>query len=152
MRRTAIRGLALLAVTVPAAAGEAQRSFVAVDHVVYPGQPLDNTGTIEVIPRRPLPAETNVARSRSELVGKVASRTILPKQPIPLSFLRDPFLVEAGRPVRVVFREGPIQIEMTGQALGPGSVGDVVRVRNTTTGVTLVGVVSGAAEVMVARK
>lgn len=145
-------GLALLCPFGMARGEEAPGSIVAVTSVVYPGQPLDGTGTVQLALRRALPASAGVALAPSDLSGKVASRTILPNKPIPLSYLREPFLVEAGKPVRVVYRQGAIQIELTGQALGAGSAGDIVRVRNASSGVTLTGVVSGQAEVMVARR
>ncbi len=145
-------GFALLCSLEPARSEETPGSIVAVTSVVYPGQPLDGTGTVQLTLRRALPASAGIAITSSDLSGKVASRTILPNKPIPLSYLRESFLVEAGKPVRVVYRQGAIQIELTGQALGAGSAGDVVRVRNASSGVTLTGVVSGQAEVMVARQ
>lgn len=152
MLRAIALGLVVLCPLGAARGDEAPESIVGVDSVVYPGQPLDGIGTVQLVLRRALPASAGVARTASDLSGKVASRTILPNKPIPLSYLREPYLVEAGKPVRVVYRQGAIQIELTGQALGAGSAGDVVRVRNASSGVTLTGVVSGPAEVMVARR
>lgn len=149
VKRFLFRALAGLMVAVPAQAGE---RIVVLDAIAYPGQSLDGIGATEILLKRPLAGQTVVATGAADLAGKVAARTILPKRPIPLSFLRAPLLVETGKPVRVIYRDGAIAIEMTGRALGPGSVGDTVRVRNTRSGATITGVVSGVAEVAVVRQ
>jgi flagella basal body P-ring formation protein FlgA len=82
-----------------------------------------------------------VAVLPEDVDGKVAKRTLLPGRMIPLKSLREAYAVEAGSPVEVVFVIGPLRISVTGVPLQPGSVGDVVRVRNIDSGAVLTGTV-----------
>ena len=76
-----------------------------------------------------------------QIDGMVAKRTLLPGKLIPLSSVREAYLVEAGTPVRVNYVEGALQISTVGVPLQPGAAGDVVRVRNSESGAVLTGTV-----------
>jgi flagella basal body P-ring formation protein FlgA len=67
-------------------------------------------------------------------VGKVAKRTLLPGRFVPLTSVRDAYLVAQGAAVQVIFVEGGLTISMTAVTLEPGSAGDMVKVRNTDSG------------------
>lgn len=79
---------------------------------------------------------------RSMVVGKMARLTLLPGHAIPYTGIANRKLVANGAEVRLVYAEGGLVIVTSGWALQDGSIGDVVRVRNTDSGVT----VSGAVE------
>src|SRR5438105_11346354 len=71
--------------------------------VIYPGDVISD----ELLVARAFVAHT-VARAatcetREALIGKVARRTLLPGQPVPLAAIRDPYLVTQGKTVMVVF-------------------------------------------------
>jgi flagella basal body P-ring formation protein FlgA len=79
--------------------------------------------------------------SRSLIVGKAARLTLLPGHAIPFSGVSNRKLVSNGAEVKLVFSEGDLVIMTTGAALQDGSIGDIVRVRNDDSGVTVSGAV-----------
>ena len=81
------------------------------------------------------------ARSRSELIGKMARRTLLPGRAIPLRAIDNPRVVRNGAEVQIVYVEGDLTIVTAGAALQDGAVGDVIKIRNSDSGVTVVGTV-----------
>ena len=78
---------------------------------------------------------------RSFLVGKMARLTLLPGHAIPYAGIFNRKLVANGADVKLVYAEGGLVIVTSGSALQDGSIGDVVRVRNTDSGVTVSGAV-----------
>jgi flagella basal body P-ring formation protein FlgA len=79
------------------------------------------------------------ARERAEVIGKAARLTLLPGRPIPLRGVDSPRLVVNGSEVKLVYIDGGLSIMTTGAALQDGTVGEMVKVRNTDSGVTIVG-------------
>ena len=138
VRRT-IAALVLLALSGTAALGAEQ--VAVVTGVVYPGQTITPDKVRLAKLKRPLAAGANVARSSEELVGQVARRTILPNRLIDLSAVRQANLVEVGKPVRVNYRAGALAISMTAVSLTAGTVGDVIKLRNASSGKVFAGVV-----------
>jgi flagella basal body P-ring formation protein FlgA len=110
--------------------------------VIYPGEVVSD----EMLGARAFIAHT-VARaavheSREALVGKVARRTLLPGQPIPVSAIRDPYLVMQGKTAMVVFEHGGLTITTNALALQNGGLGDVVTLRNLDSGSVIKGTVA----------
>jgi len=110
--------------------------------VVYPGDALSE----ELLVQRAFIAHT-VARStvfeaREALVGKIARRTLLPGQPVPVSAVRDPYLVMQGKTALVVFEHGGLIISMQALALQNGGAGDIVTLRNVDSGTVIKGTVA----------
>ncbi len=79
--------------------------------------------------------------SRALIVGKVARLTLLPGRAIPFSGVSNRKLVSNGAEVKLIYSEGGLLIMTTGAALQDGSIGDIVRVRNSDSGVTVSGAV-----------
>ena len=79
--------------------------------------------------------------SRALVVGKIARLTLLPGHAIPYSGVSNRKLVANGAEVKLIYAEGDLVISTTGAALQDGSIGDVVRVRNSDSGVTVSGAV-----------
>ena len=79
--------------------------------------------------------------SRRVLVGKVARRTLVAGQLIPVNAVEDPKLVVRGTPVQVVFAQDGLVISALASPLQSGSVGDLVRARNIDSGLVVVGTV-----------
>jgi flagella basal body P-ring formation protein FlgA len=71
----------------------------------------------------------------------MARRTLLPGHAIPLRAIDNPRLVRSGGEVQLVFIEGGLTIVTTGAALQDGAIGDVVKIRNDDSGVTVSGAV-----------
>ena len=78
---------------------------------------------------------------RSFVVGKTARLTLLPGHAIPLAGISNRKLVANGAEVSLVYSEGGLLIVTSGAALQDGSIGEVVRVRNSDSGVTVSGAV-----------
>jgi flagella basal body P-ring formation protein FlgA len=116
--------------------------------IIYPGDVILDEMLIDV---------PNVARdgsgpfvdSRSLIVGKVARLTLLPGHAIPFSGVSNRKVVSNGAEVKLIFSEGGLVIMTTGSALQDGSIGDIVRVRNDDSGVTVSGAVQPDGSVQV---
>jgi flagellar basal body P-ring formation protein FlgA len=116
--------------------------------VIYPGDLILDEMLIDV---------PNVARdgsgpfvdTRSLIVGKVARLTLLPGHAIPFSGVSNRKVVSNGAEVKLIFSEGGLVIMTTGSALQDGSIGDIVRVRNDDSGVTVSGAVQPDGSVQV---
>ena len=80
-------------------------------------------------------------RVPEEIEGKVARRTLLPGRLIPTGSVCEPYLVETGSPVTVMFVEGGLTISTKAVALQSGAAGDMIRLRNMDSGVVLSGIV-----------
>ncbi len=78
---------------------------------------------------------------RSFIVGKTARLTLLPGHAIPDAGVSNRKLVANGAEVKLVYAEGGLLIVTSGAALQDGSIGEVVRVRNSDSGVTVSGAV-----------
>ncbi len=72
-----------------------------------------------------------------EVIGKVSRRDILPGDVIRERDLSPLFLVKRGQPVRVIYVDGPIHIELLGVSLENGAVGNIIKVKNLSTGKVL---------------
>ncbi|MYZ46978.1 flagellar basal body P-ring formation chaperone FlgA [Propylenella binzhouense] len=130
----------------PAAAQSLQLPVPAM--TIYPGDVIEPA----FVTSRTFPASMLVrgaAPNLEAVIGKVARRTLLPEQPIPVNALGEPNIIARGASVQVVFREGGLVITAYGSALEPGRVGDVVRVRNIDTGLVIFGVIQSDGTVRV---
>lgn len=108
---------------------------------IHPGEELSGQNIVE----RRFPERTTqqfaVVPHRSELIGMVARRTLLPGKPVPVNAIAKQQLVKRGDAARLVFREQGLQIVMQVEALQSGGAGNTVRVRNIDSGVVVIGTV-----------
>lgn len=88
-------------------------------------------------------------QDRALIVGKVARLTLLPGHAIPYAGVSNRKLVANGAEVKLIYAEGGLFIMTEGAALQDGAVGDLVRVRNSDTGVTVSGAVQADGSVKV---
>ncbi|MBO6718572.1 MAG: flagellar basal body P-ring formation protein FlgA [Rhizobiaceae bacterium] len=143
-------GAAVLAAQALAAMpAAAQEMVVVATRVVYPGETVTSDALQSVALRRSKAGLPPIAYDRTEVEGRVARRTLLPGRLIALSSLRDAYAVEAGKPVQVLYVQGGLTISAIGVALQPGSTGDLIRVRNSDSGVVFSGTVMGDGTVRV---
>ncbi|MGO4870856.1 MAG: flagellar basal body P-ring formation chaperone FlgA [Roseiarcus sp.] len=108
--------------------------------VIYPGDIIRD----DMLADHPAETATGLgpfAETRFALVGKVARRTLLPGAAIPLDGISNPRLVANGAEVNLVYTEGGLTIVTTGAALQDGVAGEVIKVRNSDSGVTVSGAV-----------
>ena len=92
---------------------------------------------------------SSVIEARGDVVGKVARRTLLPGQPIPVTAVRDPYVVTQGKSALVVFRSEGLTIMTHATALQSGGTGDVISVRNIDSGSIIKGTVQADGTVRV---
>jgi len=112
----------------------AQDVVVVSKRTIYPGQSIAAHDLTSVVVHNGVKVRYQVVRDFEELVGLVASRTILPGRYIPADAARTAYLVKAGKPTRVVLRSGALSISLIGIPLANASSGDTVRMRNSSSG------------------
>jgi flagella basal body P-ring formation protein FlgA len=108
--------------------------------VIYPGDVIRDDMLVDLA-ADPSSPWGPVAQARSGLVGKMSRRTLLPGRPIPMAAIENPRVVANGAEVRLVYVEGGLTIIASGAALQDGGVGDVIKIRNSDSGVTVSGTV-----------
>ena len=135
-------GFLLLVAVNPAAGGQIEA--LPVPRVtIYPGDVIADELLVEREIALRDGSKGHVHTGRQGLVGKVALKTLLPGQPVPVNAVREPHLVKQGQSVTVVFESGSLIISSTAVSLQPGVPGDVISLRNTDSGTTIKGVVQG---------
>jgi flagellar basal body P-ring formation protein FlgA len=127
----AFAALALCAWSLPAAA---QEFGVIPSRTIYPGETIPADALKMARVRKGKPATVAFAQEPGELVGKVAKRTLLPGRFVPLTSVREAFLIQKGAAVQVLFVQEGLTISLTAVTLEAGSAGDLVKVRNTDSG------------------
>jgi flagella basal body P-ring formation protein FlgA len=117
-------------------------------HIIYPGDIVSD----DMLTDAPLSAsryDGPVALAPEDIVGMMAKRTLLPGVSIPLSALSAPRVVRAGSPVKMIYEDGGLTITASGDALQDGVVGQIVKLRNSDSGVTVTGRVRADGAVVV---
>lgn len=121
--------------TAAAAASQPTGEVVLIpNRVIYPGETLvlGALKKVTLVPGKNKPDA--VATRAEELEGRIAKRTLLPGHYIPVNAIRQPWVVEQGAPVQVIFAAGSLMISAAAVTLEPGSTGDLVKVRNIDSG------------------
>ena len=85
----------------------------------------------------------------AEAVGKVARQTLLKGAYIPAQALDVAKLVINGGQVRIVFKAGDIVIVAYGSAMQDGTLGELIRARNSDSGLIVSGVVEADGSIRV---
>jgi len=70
----------------------------------------------------------------NQVIGKIARQTIPKGEVIKEKMLSPNYVVRKGNRVKVIYERGAIRIELYGLALDSGSVGNIIRVKNVSTG------------------
>jgi len=136
-----MRALSILSLLGVAPAGAAGSELVVPVRTIYPGETISAAAlTMRAFELRDGQVAAFV-RLPNTLDGKVARRTVLAHQPIPVQGIEEPRLALVGRQVRIEFREGGLVITTFGSVLQAGSLGDTISVRVLDGGRTVFGVV-----------
>ncbi len=117
--------------------------------VIYPGDVIGDDMLADLPQGGLRDGEGPFVENRALIVGKVARLTLLPGHAIPFTGVSNRKVVANGAEVRLIYAEGDLLIMTTGAALQDGSVGEVVRVRNSDSGVTVSGAVQSDGSVKV---
>jgi flagella basal body P-ring formation protein FlgA len=123
-------------------AGAAELDLPVPKRLIYPGDAITEE---HLVPRAFIAhtvTRSTVFEAADAVVGKVAKKTLLPGQPIPVSAVRDPYVVTHGKTALVVLETAGLTISMQALALQDGGVGDVISLRNMDSGATIKGTVA----------
>jgi flagellar basal body P-ring formation protein FlgA len=138
----AIGACAALLLALPARAADADDIPLPVPMVtIYPGDIIEDGKISDRLFIARTVARGTVVETRSAVVGKVARRTLLPGQPIPMNATRDSYAIAQGRTALLVFRSGGLTITSTAVALQNGGIGESISARNADSGVIIKGIV-----------
>jgi flagella basal body P-ring formation protein FlgA len=100
---------------------------------IYPGDTINES----MLKDRTFPENyryrTAVVESPRVLTGKMARRTLLPGEPIPMNAVDDPKLVTRGVQAQIVFEEG------IGIPLQSATMGETIQVKNVDSGRIITG-------------
>jgi len=81
------------------------------------------------------------ASKASDVVGRTVTRNLSQGEALTLNLIIDTPIIERGKSVTIVVRSGSLVVRTSGEAMESGALGDVIRVRNTTSGAMLTAVV-----------
>jgi flagella basal body P-ring formation protein FlgA len=118
-----------------------EASAPAPKGVIYPGDVIRDDMLADLPQGGVRDGGGPFVEDRALIVGKIARLTLLPGHAIPFAGVSNRKVVANGAEVRLVYAEGDLLIMTSGAALQDGSIGDVVRVRNSDSGVTVSGAV-----------
>ncbi|MGJ7040800.1 flagella basal body P-ring formation protein FlgA [Shinella sp. BE166] len=142
---------ALVGLLVADAALADTRTAVVPKRIIYPGEEIQ-AGQLEVVEVTNPNIVKGFAQNVDEVSGLVTKRTLLPGRVILVSALREPFLVSRGTTVQMVFDNGSLVIRASGTPLQDGAAGELIRIRNKDSGVTVSGTVMADGTVHVVAK
>lgn len=143
MAATFARGaMVIFAVALAGVAARADVQSLPVPKVViYPGEVISEQSLVDRAFNAGWAAKMPVHKAKDEIIGKVARRTLVPGQPVPLNAIRVADAVTQGKSYRIVFREDGLIISAMAVAMSSGAVGDIVSLRNPDSGVVIHGIV-----------
>lgn len=87
------------------------------------------------------PAASRYALNIDQASGKIARTMLLKNHPILLSDLKEPIIVEQGKQVKLIVKNGSLVITGVGIPLQSGTVGDYIKVKNIDSGIIVSGTV-----------
>lgn len=87
--------------------------------------------------RRDVTQMADAIGTSEDAVGQSSRRALREGQVLQARLLNKAVLVKRGAAVRIVARHGGVSVQNAGESLQAGSLGDIVRVRNTASGKTL---------------
>lgn len=129
----------VMALAAPWAAMAEERILPVPSVTIYPGDTINES----MLKDRSFPENyryrTAVIESPRVLTGKMARRTLLPGEPIPMNAVDDPKLVTRGTQTQIVFEEGGLSIMGIGIPLQSGTLGETIQVKNIDSGRIITG-------------
>ena len=117
--------------------------------VIYPGDIIRDAMLTDVSIYDLPNVDGPLVETRAELLGKIATRTLLPGRAITTLGVGNPRAVANGAQVKLIYRDGALSIITSALALEAGGVGDTIKVRNTDSGLTISGTIQSDGSVSV---
>lgn len=117
---------------------------------IQPGEILgaSDLKTVEIPARR---INTFAVTDNDALVGQEVRRLLNAGHPIMAQSIMAPRLVERGEHIRIVFKDGGLNLTATGRALSDAAKGDEVKVVNLSSNQSVVGIATADGTVEVSR-
>ncbi|KPF42055.1 flagellar basal body P-ring formation chaperone FlgA [Rhizobium sp. G187] len=134
-----------------AVAAAAADTAVIPKQVIYPGETIA-AEQVDIVSVTNPNLAGGYARSKDEVVGRVAKRTLLPGRTIPVAGLREAYAIKRGASVRLTFTIGNMLISASGTPLTDAMVGDLIKVRNIDSGSVVTGTVMADGSIQVMAK
>jgi flagella basal body P-ring formation protein FlgA len=125
------------------------RTIPVPKEVIYPGDIIRDGMLTDISVYDAAGADGSLIVSRADIVGKAAKRTLLPGRGISAYAIGAARVVANGAQVKLIYREGPLTIVTSALALEAGAAGDMIKVRNADSGVTISGTVQSDGSVSV---
>lgn len=143
------QALVIAVAIAPLSALAQPRYAVVPTATIYPGEIIGAGRVTEVEVTNPN-LLGGYAERAGDVIGKVSKKTLVPGRTIQVSNLRDPYTITRGTTVRLTFSLSGMVISAAGTPLQDAMIGDVIRVRNLDSGITVSGTVmaDGTVEVM----
>ena len=108
---------------------------------IYPGDLIKEEMIIDRTFAPNIPGAAAFIGERALAVGRIARRTLLPGQMIPINAVEEQKIVTRGSVVKVIIEDGALSIVTFGSSLQSGSPGALIQLRNLDTGVTIRGII-----------
>lgn len=121
---------------------KATEKVITATQVIYPGQTVTLSMIKEVKLKRIMPNADRAIQNLEQIVGQVATQTILPNRLIFPTALTERNIIEAGDRVMVKYDTDTVSISLRATALEDGADGDSIRVRNADSGRIFVGTIT----------
>lgn len=83
--------------------------------------------------------EKENASEIAQVVGMQAKKYIAVGKMIKIAEIASPNVIKPNDPVNVIYSSGPINLKTVGVAMGSGAVGDMIKVKNESSGAILLG-------------
>lgn len=94
-------------------------------------------------------AKGGIFKSEYDMIGKVASRSIMKNRPVEKTALKSPVTVFKDASVTITYKSGPVFLQDEATALEAGREGEKVRVKNKKSGISVLARVVGPGQVAV---
>jgi flagella basal body P-ring formation protein FlgA len=98
---------------------------------------------VQMVRVKVVPGHPDIAHTLEQVVGKAARRQVATGQPLLLSDVGRPFIIQKGSRVMMLLQAPGLSMTATGLATEPGGLGDRITVVNSFTGALIDGIVSG---------
>ena len=139
--------LAVCLLALPAQAGESLMPVAS--RTIYPRDVI----VADMLDERAVALRNGTAgayvENKADIIGKVARQTLLKGALIPAYAVEAAKLVTNGGQVRIVFRANGLVIVAYGAAMQDGTAGELVRVRNSDSGLIISGTVQADGSILV---